>query len=120
MNTFSISPQDACKAGQEAVDALLKTSLAAVAGDEKKEKGVAEYFDIYQDLRGRFEKMMVVMLEDIRTIDDIKVEAGKLNLAYEKQEPWAIKIFRKMVCDCLTGVQETLSTYGVQHDRFDF
>ena len=31
-----------------------------------------------------------------------------------------MKIFRKMVCDCLTGVQTTLSTYGVQHDQFDF
>ena len=25
-----------------------------------------------------------------------------------------------MVIDCLTGVQETLSNYGVKHDRFDF
>ena len=98
----------------------MKKSLEAVAGNADKEKGVAEYFDIYQDLRGRFEKIMVVMLADIRTIPDIKVEAGKLNLAYEKQEPWAIKILRQMVCDCLTGVQQTLSTYGVQHDRFDF
>ena len=98
----------------------MKKSLEAVAGDEKKEKGVAEYFDIYQDLRGRFADMMAVMIEDIRGVDDIKVDAGKLNLAYERQEPWAIEIFRKMVCDCLTGVQETLSTYGVQHDRFDF
>ena len=112
--------QDACKAGKDAVDALMKKSLEAVAGDEKKEKGVAEYFDIYQDLRGRFADMMAVMIEDIRGVDDIKVDAGKLNLAYERQEPWAIEIFRKMVCDCLTGVQETLSTYGVQHDRFDF
>ena len=62
----------------------------------------------------------VVMLDDIRKVPNIKSEAGRLNLAYEKQEPWAIKIFRKMVVDCLTGVQETLSTYGVQHDRFDF
>lgn len=112
--------QDACKVGKDAVNALMEKSLAAVAGDEKKMSAVAEYFDIYQDLRERFEKMMVVMIEDIRTIDDIKVEGGKLNLAYEQQQPWAIKIFRKMVCDCLTGVQETLSTYGVQHDRFDF
>lgn len=29
------------------VDAFLKTSFAAVVGDEKKEKGVVEYFDIY-------------------------------------------------------------------------
>ena len=74
--------QDACKAGKDAVDALMKKSLEAVAGDEKKEKGVAEYFDIYQDLRGRFADMMAVMIEDIRGVDDIKVDAGKLNLAY--------------------------------------
>ena len=112
--------EDACAKGKEAVDALMQTCLEGAEGDEKKTKGITEYFDIYQDLRERFEKMMVVMLEDVRTIEDIKVEAGKLNLAYERQEDWAVKIFRKMVCDCLTGVQTTLSTYGVQHDQFDF
>eukprot|EP00227_Mantoniella_beaufortii_P005309 CAMPEP_0197614138 /NCGR_PEP_ID=MMETSP1326-20131121/59372_1 /TAXON_ID=1155430 /ORGANISM="Genus nov. species nov., Strain RCC2288" /LENGTH=718 /DNA_ID=CAMNT_0043183007 /DNA_START=37 /DNA_END=2193 /DNA_ORIENTATION=- len=112
--------EDACKVGKEAVDALMAESLAAAAGDEKRTTGVNEYFDIYQDLRERFEPMMVVMIADVRQIDNIKVEGGKLNLAYERQEPWAIKIFRKMVVDCLTGVQQTLSTYGVQHDQFDF
>ena len=102
------------------MEALQAASLAAAAGDEKKVKGIEEYFDIYQDLRERFEPMMVVILEDVRKVGDIKTEAGKLNLAYERQEEWAIKIFRKMVVDCLTGVQQTLSTYGVQHDRFDF
>ena len=112
--------EDACVAGPDAVAELMSRSRAAVAGDEKKDKGITEYFDIYQDLRERFEPMMVVMLADIRSVDNIKVEAGKLNLAYERQEEWAIKIFRKMVVDCLTGVQQTLSTYGVQHDVFDF
>jgi len=112
--------EDACVSGKEAVDALMAEARAAAAGDEKRDKGVVEYFDIYQDLRERFEAMMTVMLEDVRKIGNIKVEAGKLNLAYEKQEEWAIKIFRKMVVDCLTGVQQTLSTYGVQHDQFDF
>ena len=112
--------EDACVAGPDAVAELMSRSRAAVAGDEKKDKGITEYFDIYQDLRERFEPMMVVMLADIRSVENIKVEAGKLNLAYERQEEWAIKIFRKMVVDCLTGVQQTLSTYGVQHDVFDF
>ena len=112
--------EDACASGKEAVEALMAEARAAAAGDEKKDKGIVEYFDIYQDLRERFEAMMVVMLEDVRKIDNIKVEAGKLNLAYERQEEWAIKIFRKMVVDCLTGVQQTLSTYNVQHDMFDF
>lgn len=112
--------KDACKAGEDAVKALLEKALAEAGNDEKKIKGINEYFDIYQDLRGRFQDMMDIMIQDVREISDIKTEAGKLNLAYERQEPWAIKIFRKMVIDCLTGVQETLSNYGVKHDRFDF
>ncbi len=66
--------EDACAKGKEAVDALMQTCLEGAEGDEKKTKGITEYFDIYQDLRERFEKMMVVMLEDVRTIEDIKVE----------------------------------------------
>jgi hypothetical protein len=31
-----------------------------------------------------------------------------------------MQIFRKMVNDCLSGVQETLDTYNVRHDRWDF
>jgi hypothetical protein len=31
----------------------------------------------------------------VRTIPDIRKEAGQLNLRYERQEPAAIKIFRK-------------------------
>ncbi len=79
--------------------------------------------------------MMEVMIPVVRQIPDIKTEAGQLNLRYERQEPAAIKIFRKarahatramrttrvrslltnigaaqMVTDCLSGVQETLNT----------
>ena len=64
--------------------------------------------------------MFGVMMPVIREIKDIKTEAGQLNLRYERQEPEAILIFRKMVTDCLSGVQETLNTYNVKHDMFDF
>ena len=79
--------KDACKAGEDAVKALLEKALAEAGNDEKKIKGINEYFDIYQDLRGRFQDMMEVMIQDVREILDIKTEAGKLNLAYERQEP---------------------------------
>ena len=39
--------------------------------------------------------MMEVMIPIVRTIPDIRREAGQLNLRYERQEPGAIKIFRK-------------------------
>ena len=40
--------------------------------------------------------MMEVMIPVIRTIPDIRTEAGQLNLRYERQDPAAIKIFRKV------------------------
>lgn len=36
------------------------------------------------------------MIPVVRTIPDIRTEAGQLNLRYERQEPSAIKIFRKV------------------------
>ena len=36
------------------------------------------------------------MIPVVRTIPDIRKEAGQLNLRYERQEPGAIKIFRKV------------------------
>ena len=98
----------------------LQAASRAAAGDEKKVKGIEEYFDIYQDLRERFELMMVVILEDVRKVGDIEDGGGEAQLLAMSVRGGAIKIFRKMVVDCLTGVQQTLSTYGVQHDRFDF
>ena len=100
--------------------ALQERALQRVKGDAKLEKGVVEYIDIFEDLYERHKTLMDTMLEECKGIDNIKEEAGKLNLAYERQEPWAIKIFRHMVIDCLSGVQQTLSVYGVQHDQFDF
>jgi hypothetical protein len=43
----------------------------------------------------RYLPMMEVMIPVVRTIPDIRKEAGQLNLRYERQEPGAIKIFRK-------------------------
>ena len=71
--------KDACKAGEDAVKALLEKALAEAGNDEKKIKSINEYFDIYQDLRGRFQDMMDIMIQDVREISDIKTEAGKLN-----------------------------------------
>jgi hypothetical protein len=40
--------------------------------------------------------LIEVMIPVVRTIPDIRKEAGQLNLRYERQEPSAIKIFRKV------------------------
>jgi arginyl-tRNA synthetase len=112
--------ETAYAANAAAVEAVQTKALAAAGEDEKKASGVKEYIDIYGDLRSRYLPLIEVMIPVVRTIPDIRKEAGQLNLRYERQEPSAIKIFRKMVTDCLSGVQETLNTYNVKHDNFDF
>jgi len=114
---------DAHDTGKEAIDAISKKYVDGAADDEEKKKGILEYLDIFQDLRDRSPEhhaLFQLVLQETRTIEDIKLSAGQLNLSYERQEPAAINIFRKMVTDCLCGVQQTMETYGVQHDQFDF
>jgi len=64
-----------------------------------------EYIDIYLDVRGRYPDFVSGTVAEVKHIRSIKEEAAKLNLAYERQEDWAVRIFRKMVTECLTGVQ---------------
>eukprot|EP00033_Pygsuia_biforma_P000674 GCRY01000793.1.p1 GENE.GCRY01000793.1~~GCRY01000793.1.p1 ORF type:complete len:698 (+),score=198.06 GCRY01000793.1:110-2203(+) len=78
-----------------------------------------EYIDIYVDLQGRIPEMFNIVLEEMKTVP-IQKSAAQLNLDYEANQPEAVKIFRKMVTDCLGGVQETLDTYNVRHTRWDF
>ena len=64
--------------------------------------------------------MFGLLLAECVAIPSVKKLAGELNLKYENNEPEAVKMYRKLVCDCLSGMQETLDTYGIQHDLFDF
>eukprot|EP00854_Cymbomonas_tetramitiformis_P022632 gene22632-27322_t len=98
---------DAFAKGSEAAKAWCDAQVAA-ATDPKVKEGLIEYFDIFQDIRDRTPEhtaLFDLVLTETRKIPDIKVEAGKLNLSYERQNPEAIRIFRKMVTDCLSGVQ---------------
>lgn len=111
---------DAAHESQGAVDEVQEAAVKALEGDEKAQGKVREYVDIFMDLRSRFGELFEVTLDTMRHVPNIQKTSAELNLAYERQEPWAIKIFRKMVTDCLSGVTETLNTYGVRHDSFDF
>ena len=111
---------DAAHESKGAVEEIEAAAHKAKEGDEKAQGKVKEYVDIFMDLRSRFGELFEVTVQTMRRVPDIQKTSAELNLAYERQEPWAIKIFRKMVTDCLSGVTETLNTYGVQHDAFDF
>ncbi|QDZ25545.1 arginine--tRNA ligase [Chloropicon primus] len=112
---------DACDAGTEGADAFRDGLVAKASGADKK-KGIEEYIGIFRELRDRegYEVLFKTVVQEMRDEKDIKKGGAMLNLAYERQDPEAIRIFRKMVIDCLSGVQETLETYNVRHDAFDF
>ena len=114
--------EDACEAGDAEADAMRDALVSKAEGSSDKQKGITEYIGIYRELRDRdgYEVLFRTVVAEMRHEPDIKKGGALLNLAYERQEPDAIKIFRKMVIDCLSGVQETLDTYNVRHDAFDF
>ncbi len=72
-------------------------------------------------MKERQPELFATLLDECSTsFGSIKKEAGALNLAYERNEPWAVEILRKMVIADLSGMQETLDTYNIRHDQFDF
>eukprot|EP01096_Ripella_sp_DP13-Kostka_P002077 TRINITY_DN12756_c0_g4_i1.p1 TRINITY_DN12756_c0_g4~~TRINITY_DN12756_c0_g4_i1.p1 ORF type:complete len:752 (+),score=434.69 TRINITY_DN12756_c0_g4_i1:52-2256(+) len=93
-------------------------ALAPAADDANAEK-INEYLDIIDDLYTRQPELTVLLLKVCRN-SNVKTEAAALNLAYERNEPQAVEIFRNMVSNCLSGVQKTLDTYNIKHDVFDF
>lgn len=122
MNTFnelqkvSISLNDvfvAISAGKQAA-----IELKPADGNPDAEK-IEEYLEIIDDLNARQPELTVLLLEECRFCQ-VKPEAAALNLAYERNEPEAVEIFRNMVVNCLSGVQKTLDTYNIHHDVFDF
>jgi arginyl-tRNA synthetase len=80
-----------------------------------------EYVSIFEDLKERQPALFNALLEECSlSFGSIKKEGAELNLAYERNEPWAVEILRKMVVADLSGMQETLDTYNIRHDAFDF
>jgi len=79
-----------------------------------------EYLEILTSLYERQPELTLELLHVCETIPSIKKSSAALNLRYEQNEPNAVKLFRAMVCNCLSGVQQTLDTYNVRHDFFDF
>jgi arginyl-tRNA synthetase len=68
-----------------------------------------------------FHPKLYDQLESCFTDDEsISEIAAKLNQDYEAKEPEAVKIIRGMANSTLTGIQQTLDTYNVHHDRFDY
>lgn len=115
INTL-LGEKDTCRTTAAPMDSNGITHAESAGVDTAK---LRDRLDTYIDLRNRFPELVSGVVPKVAHLN-IKEEAAALNLAYERQEDWAVRIFRKMVTDCLTGVQDTLNTYNIQHNRFDF
>jgi arginyl-tRNA synthetase len=102
------------------LDGMTTVAQAKAAYPDADPAVLDEFGEIFFDLRSRQPSLFAALVKSCGSIASIKKEAGVLNLDYEQLKPYAVKIFRKMVTDCLAGCQATLDTYGIHHDRFDF
>ena len=102
-------------AGKEAQAELSEEEKAAIAEKEKR-----DLVGVGASLLKRFPQLYNDLFSKFTDDDCIQTQGAALNKAYENRDPEAVKIFRKMVCDTLSGQQATLDIYGVHHDQFDF
>ena len=88
--------------------------------DAKQFASRKDYLETLDSLYERQPELGVILLRECLSVASIKKASAELNLRYERNEPDAVQIFRTMVVNCLSGVQQTLDTYNVRHDVFDF
>ena len=101
---------------------LEKSPLASKREGEEDAKLAkrVDYLGTFDSLYERQPDLCIVLLKEFISTTSIKKASAELNLQYERNENEAVKIFREMVINCLSGVQQTLDTYNVRHDQFDF
>eukprot|EP01095_Lingulamoeba_sp_RSL-Kostka_P008073 TRINITY_DN2643_c0_g1_i1.p1 TRINITY_DN2643_c0_g1~~TRINITY_DN2643_c0_g1_i1.p1 ORF type:complete len:719 (-),score=263.43 TRINITY_DN2643_c0_g1_i1:205-2361(-) len=124
MNTLS----DTQKQGIDNNDLLYKKKEDAFnffegvignAEDPKKIKKLKDLQSTYCSLYERFPVLVNALNEETKDLN-IHSEAAELNLRYEENESGAVKLFRSMVINCLSGTQQTLDHFDIKHDCFDF
>ena len=89
---------------------------------EEKEKQ-AKIDDLYKTgatLRAKYTQLWDDLTSAFKDDESVQILGAALNKRYENRDPEAVKVIRKMTNDTLTGQKQTLDTYNVHHDRFDF
>jgi arginyl-tRNA synthetase len=102
------------------VEEMITKDQEPTLAEKSKSEKLAEYISIYKNLKEQYPTLLTTLLESCKDITNIKEAAGNLNLKYEQRDPEAVKIYRKMVGECLAGVQQTLDIYNIKHDHFDY
>ncbi len=99
----------------------LKKEVAEAVGEEasKARSKLDEWVAVLQELRERDEELFNALLEASEG-RDIREEALRLNRAYERGEPAAIKLVRELCELALEGFKQTLSRAGVEFDSWDW
>ncbi|MEM4700002.1 MAG: arginine--tRNA ligase [Candidatus Nezhaarchaeales archaeon] len=94
----------------------IKEEVDEGVGDRSK---LDEVVAILQELRERDEELFEVLLNAVKG-KDLRSEALKLNQAYERGDPSAVRLVRELCELVLKGFKETLSRVYVEFDSWDW
>jgi len=72
------------------------------------------------ELREKDEELFYRLLDAISKDPDPMGRVQEINRAYERGEPWAVKMVRELVEACLDGFKETFKRLGVEFDSWDW
>ncbi|MCX8152997.1 MAG: arginine--tRNA ligase [Candidatus Bathyarchaeota archaeon] len=100
----------------------LENAKETAPSDEvaKITKQIDEWMSIAAELKEKFPALFERLLEEIEKAKDAEEEINRLNLAYEKGEPEAMRLVREVSELCLKGFRETLERVGVSYDSWDW
>ncbi|OHT07319.1 DALR anticodon binding domain containing protein [Tritrichomonas foetus] len=100
-----------------------KTEVKELTEEEKEKERLKKIEDCYKtgaSLRARYPQLWEDLTHAFTDDESIQILGAALNKRYENRDPEAVKIIRQMTNATLTGQKQTLDTYNVKHDRFDF
>jgi arginyl-tRNA synthetase len=81
---------------------------------------IADWMSIAAELEGKFPVLFKTLLEKIGAVENPEEEIGRLNRAYEDNEPKAKKLVREVSELCLDGFRQTMQRLGVSYDSWDW
>jgi len=80
---------------------------------------LSEWLWVSKELMERDPELFSRLSEAIRRDGDPIGRIYSINRAYERGEPWAVKLVREVVNMCVEGFRETLGMLGISFDEWD-
>jgi arginyl-tRNA synthetase len=86
----------------------------------KLNRDIADWMGIASELEAKFPQLFENLLKKVGKVENPEEEIGRLNRAYEDDEPKAKQLIREVSDLCLAGFRETLERLEVSYDSWDW